>query len=250
METQPRVRAAYRTRTVPTSQRQVSRMVLAVPEPFNPYTLPVGRTAIEWAHWGARALVLSIVATLIWDRGTMIRHETRGQITPLAAPAQWASAAVLSLGSLAAAFLLGMPWGAIPLAFGAAVMTRRVLAAGGMELTVEGATYQPIGKVVLAGLGIGAWWGSIFLGGLVQSLTSSLTSNPVAKMAGESSVAAMKKQTTGIADTILSAGSLVGGVLVLIAALWWARTTYLAATSQEAAAVSEQTIDAEETENV
>lgn len=245
METQPRPRtrtsvrpvpslaaepvAPPRPRTAPSAGLQSESPVsLVIPEPFNPYILPAGRTVRDWAQWGVQALVLSIVATLIWDRGASIRPEVAGQVKPFAAPAQWVSALLLGLGMFATAAAFGIPWGVLPLATGTVVLTRRFLAAAGVEMTVEAATQRLVRKAVLVVAGIAAWWGSVALADWVKSLSSTLTSNPVAKMAGEGGVAQIKTQASGAADTILSIGAFLGGGLALAAALWWAGSVIVA----------------------
>jgi hypothetical protein len=218
-----------RTRTAPAQSRQETT-VSTVQEPFNPYILPTDRTARGWLRWAGQAVALSIVATLIWDRGTSIRPEIKGQVKPLAAPAQWVSAAILGLGSLATAVALGLPWGALPFAAGFAVITRRALAAEGVGLTVEAATDRLIRKVLLAGVGFGVWWVSILLAAWAGTVTSTLTSNPMTQIAmGATAAANLQDQAAGITSTIASVGGIASSVLVCFSILWWAQSTHAAA---------------------
>lgn len=223
------------------------QLAAAIPAPFNPYVLPADRTAAGWLRWGVQALVLSVVATIIWDRGVSIRPETKGQPVT-AAPAQWVSALVLGAGLLAAAAALGLPWGVLPVAASAVVLTRRALAAIGEGLTFDEAMDRGVGKVILAGAGVGIWWGSVALADWVQSLTSSVASNPVTRIAaGEEAAADIQAQTSVAADSIAGAGTVAGTALVLIAAIWWGVSTW-----QHAAKKSDTTeaVTAEEATNV
>lgn len=218
-------------------------LAAAILEPFNPYALPVDRTAGGWARWAVQALVLSFVATIIWDHGTSIRPEVKGQVV-LAAPAQWVSALVLGVGLLVTAAALGLPWGILPVAAAAVVLTRRALAAIGEELTLDGALDRVVGKAVMAMGGAGAWWASSALAGWVQSLTSSLTSNPVARIAaGEEATTSIKAQASTAAEAIASAGALAGAGLVLIAAIWWGVALWMRTAEKSETATAEETAD-------
>ncbi len=220
-------RPRTRTRTAPAARPQGNPIAVAIPEPFNPYVLPTDRSPQGWARWAMQAIILSLIATLIWDRGTMIRPETKGRVTPLAAPAQWVSAAILCLGSFALIGALGVPWGGIPLAVGFVVLTRRSMAVEGVALTLQAATDRLIRKLVLAGLGVGAWWSSIVLSAWVSAVTAGLTNNPLSMLAGATAVSDMKEQTASIAAAILRVGTGTSGILLFIAVLWWSRAAYL-----------------------
>lgn len=239
-----------RTRTAPAAGRTEHQVAVVIPEPFNPYLLPADRSHLGWVRWSVQALVLSVIATLIWDRGTAVRAEVKGKVTE--APAQWVSALVLVVGSFALAASLGVPWGAIPLAACFVVLTRRVLAAEGAELTLEAATDKLIRKVVLAGVGIGAWLGAIVLGAWVSSMTAGMAGNPLAIMAGATAAADMQFQAMGIARDILRVGTGTAGVLIVIAVFWWSHGAHRAAmaTTAEERRTEEKTINAEETVNV
>lgn len=218
---------ASRSRFLKPATRSQHPLAAAIADPFNPYVLPVDRTAGGWARWGGQALVLSFVATIIWDNGKSIRPEVKGQAVP-AAPAQWISALVLGAGLLATAAALGLPWGVLPVVAAAVVLTRRALAAIGEELTLDGAVERVVGKAVMAMGGIGVWWASSALAGWVQSLTSSLASNPVARIAaGEEATTSIKTQASAAAEAIASAGSFAGAGLVLIAAIWWGASFWM-----------------------
>lgn len=229
METTHRTRTAPRPGSAATAATKSTQ--LSLPEPFNPYVLPTAGTARDWGRWGVQALVLSAIATLIWDRGASIRPEVKGQVKPFAAPAQWVSALVLGLGLFAVAAALGLPWGVIPLFAGAVVLTRRVLAALGVELTLENGMHQLIRKGLLVAAGLAAWGASLVLSGWLRGITASLASNPITKMAaGAEAASGITAQTSSIAGTILSTGTVVGWALVLTATTWWSVSTYLEVT--------------------
>lgn len=244
-EATPAPRPRPRTRTAPAARPQGNPIAVAIPEPFNPYLLPADRSPQGWARWAVQAIILSLIATLIWDRGTAIRPETKGRVTPLAAPAQWVSAAILGFGSLALIGVISLPWGGIPVAVGFVVLTRRALAAEGIALTLQAATSRLVRKLVVAGLGVGAWWSSIVLSGWLSSVAASLTDTPLAQLAGATAAEDMNQQAAFIAAGLLRVGTGTSWILIVIAALWWSRAAYLTGmdTADEKIAAAEETVN-------
>lgn len=230
-----------RSRTAPAAHAG-SPAALAIPEPFNPYILPTDKTVQGWVRWVGQAAVLSIVATLIWDRGTSIQREVKGT-SSLAAPAQWVSALILALAFFGLALSLGTPWGVLPLAACAVVGLRRALAADGIALTLEAATHQLARKVMLAGAGVGAWIAAVAMSSWAAAAVADLTSNPIVKMAaGAQAVESLESQTASVAESVMFYGTCLSGVLLGIAVYWWATVANYAAkhtAAKQAASVKE-----------
>lgn len=246
-----RAKRRTRSRTAPAA-RPENRSALVIPEPFNPYILPADTTALGWARWAGQAAFLSTIATLIWDHGTSIRREIKGS-PGLAAPAQWISTFILGMGLFAATGFIDIPWKAIPATVLAVVLLRRVLAADGITLTVKAATYQLARKVVLAAVGIGAWFAAVSLSAWAATAITSLASNPIAKMtAGAQAVEELEAQADAVAANILFYGTCFSGALILLAVYWWFTATNLTAkaTAAAQALAEEKASAAEETANV
>lgn len=191
--------------------------------PYNPYILPSDRSSRGWVFWGLRALGLSVAATLIWDRSPHIASSKGGFMM---APAQWVSAIVLVAAAVAGVFVLGAPWGALPLAAGAIIGLRRILAADGRALTLDAALAGATRKFVLAGAGIAVWCASVGLAGWLDGILGQFTKSPIGRMGGESAAQSLTGLSTA-GERLIDWGSGACFVMIALAALWWARDAYL-----------------------